>query len=65
MKNNRMISMSVGNLTPAFPHRSPVGESRMNITHTHPTYADSAQRMDKLRDLKKTCVRLLQAQRKK
>lgn len=41
------------------------GMSQMNITHTRPTFTDSAQRMEQLRDLKKTCVRLVQAQREK
>ena len=40
-------------------------KSQMNITHTRPTFTDSAQRMEQLRDLKKTCVRLVQAQREK
>ena len=40
-------------------------KSQMNITHTHPIFADAAQRMEQLRDMKKTCVRLVQAQREK
>ena len=40
-------------------------KSQMNITHTHPSFADAAQRLEQLRDLKKTCVRLVQAQREK
>lgn len=40
-------------------------KNQMNITHTHPIFADAAQRMEQLRDLKKTCVGLVQEQRKK
>ena len=65
MENNRMISIPSGDITPAFPHSIPVGGNRMNVKHTHPTYTDSEQRTERLRDLKKTCVGLVQAQRNK
>ena len=65
MENNRMISIPSGDIAPAFPHSIPVGGNRMNVKHTHPTYTDSTQRTERLRDLKKTCVGLVQEQRKK
>ena len=65
MENNRMISIPSGDIAPAFPHRMPVGGRHMNVKHTHPTYTDSEQRTERLRDLKKTCVGLVQEQRKK
>lgn len=65
MENISMISIPSGDIRPAFPHRMPVGGICMNVKHTHPTYADSAQRMELLRDVKKTCVGLIQEQRKK
>ena len=37
----------------------------MNVKHTHPTCADSEQRTERLRDLKKTCVGLIQERQKK
>ena len=40
-------------------------KSQMNITHTHPSFSDAAQRMEQLRDLKKTCISLVQEQRKR
>ena len=65
MENIRMISIPSGDITPAFPHSIPVGGIRMNVKHTHPTYSDSDQRTERLRDLKKTCVSLVQEQRKR
>ena len=65
MENNRTISIPSGDIRPAFPHRMPVGGRHMNVKHTHPTYTDSEQRTERLRDLKKTCVGLVQEQRKK
>ena len=62
MQNYRTISTDIA---PAFPHRMPVGGIRMNVKHTHPTYADSEQRTERLRDLKKTCIGLVQEHRKK
>lgn len=60
-----MISIPSGDIALAFPHSIPVGGNRMNVKHTHPTYTDSEQRMERLRDLKKTCVGLVHEQRKK
>ena len=65
MESNRTISIPSGDIAPAFPHRMPAEGIRMNVKHTHPTYTDSAQRTERLRDLKKTCVGLVQEQRKK
>lgn len=65
MENISMISIPSGDIAPAFPHRMPVGGIRMNVKHTHPTYTDSEQRTERLRDLKKTCIGLVHEQRKK
>ena len=65
MENYSMISIPLGDIRPAFPHRIPMGGIRMNVKHTHPTYTDAAQRMEQLRDLKKTCISLVQEQRKR
>ena len=62
MENNRTFSMDI---TPTLPHRMPMGGIHMNVKHTHPTYSDSDQRTERLRDLKKTCVSLVQEQRKR
>ena len=51
MENISMISIPSGDIAPAFPHRMPVGGIHMNVKHTHPTYADSEQRIEQLRDL--------------
>ena len=60
MQNNQTIAFPSENVTPA----AQVGRSRMIITHTRPSFSDSEQRMELLRDLKKNCVRLVQMQRK-
>ena len=65
MENISMISIPSGDIAPAFPHSIPVGGIRMNVKHTHPTYTDSEQRKERLQDLKKTCVGLVQEQRKR
>ena len=65
MENISMISIPSGDIAPAFPHSIPVGGIRMNVKHTHPAYTKSEQRTERLRDLKKTCVGLVQEQRKK
>ena len=36
----------------------------MKIKHTHPPYADPAERMERLRDLLRSCRALLRPERK-
>ena len=36
----------------------------MKVKHTHPSYSDHAERMERLKDLKQSCRALLQTERK-
>ena len=47
-----------------FPHIFQAEGTSMKVKHTHPTYADYDQRMERLRDLNQSCRALLQKERK-
>lgn len=45
-------------------HSLPQGGTAMKVKHTHPEYANEAERLERLRALKQTCLAELAAVRK-
>lgn len=45
-------------------HRLSQGGMPMKIKHTHPEYADEAERLERLKELKKVCLSKLAAAKK-
>lgn len=55
--NHRVIPFPAsGECSPSSGHRISVGGISMNITHQHPTYQSEKERLDRLREIRKTCT---------
>ena len=47
-----------------YPHMLQAGGAAMKVKHTHPSYSDHTERMERLKDLKQNCRVLVQTERK-
>lgn len=47
-----------------FPHMLQPGGAAMKVKHTHPSYSDHTERMERLKDLKQSCRVLVQTERR-
>ena len=47
-----------------YPHMLQAGGAAMKVKHTHPSYSDHAERMERLKNLKQSCRALVQPERK-
>lgn len=50
-----ILSLPSADIPVTFPHTMSAGGGALKIKHTHPTYDDRSQRMDRLREMKKIC----------
>ena len=59
-----ILSLSSADIPVTFPHTMSAGGGALKIKHTHPTYDDHAQRLERLREMKKLCRTLSRPEQK-
>ncbi len=55
---NVTLPMPSADIPVVLPHKLALGGGELKIKHTHPTYDDHEQRLERLREMKKLCLTL-------
>ena len=63
-KKSKVIDFPVASSFDANNHSLSQGGMTMKIKHTHPEYADEAERLERLQELKKVCLSKLAVAKK-